>query len=329
MKKEVKCRSIKDKKIMKKMQKLQKKKNGIVKSLYRYWDLYLILLIPIIYFIVFKYKPMSGLIIAFKNYKFKLGYFNSPWAKSFGFEHFIRFFQNAYFKEIMWNTVSLSVLQLILSFPIPIILAITMNELRSKHFKKTLQMVTYAPHFISTVIMVAIMDSILNPNTGVINQIMTSLGGESIYFFGKPEYFKPMYIISGIWQNAGYNSIIYLATLANIDPQLIEAAKIDGANRLRVIYHITFPAIIPTAVILLIMNFGKVMNVGFEKAYLMQNSMNVRTSEVISTYVYKSGIESLQYSYSTAVGLFNSLINIVLLLIVNKIAKKLTETSLW
>lgn len=272
---------------------------------------------------------MLSLIIAFKNYKFKLGYFASPWAKNYGFEHFLRFFRNAYFKEILWNTVSLSVLQLVFSFPIPIILALIMNEISNKIFKKTLQVVTYAPHFISTVILVAIVEAMVNPNTGIINQMITALGGESIYFFGKPEWFKPMYIISGIWQNAGYSSIIYLATLSNIDPQQIEAAKIDGANRLKIIWHITIPSLIPTAVVLLIMNFGKVMNVGFEKVYLMQNSMNIRTSEVISTYVYTQGMTYLQYSYSTAVGLFNALINIVLLLIVNKISKKVTETSLW
>jgi len=195
--------------------------------------------------------------------------------------------------------------------------------------KKLMQLVTNAPHFISTVILVAIMQSMLNPSTGVINKLIEFAGGKPIYFLGRPEWFKPLYVLSGIWQNSGYNSIIYLAALTNVDPQLIEAAKIDGANRLRILQHITLPAIVPTAVVLLIMNFGKVMNVGFEKAYLMQNSMNERASEVISTYVYKCGIENMQYSYSTAVGLFNAVINIILLFSVNKIAKKLTETSLW
>jgi putative aldouronate transport system permease protein len=299
------------------------------RSMKRYWDLYLLLLIPIVYFLVFKYKPMTALIIAFKNYKFKAGYWGSPWAGDFGFQHFIRFFKNAYFGEILWNTISVSLFQLIVGFPMPIILAIIMNEIRNMKFKKVLQTVTYAPHFISVVILVAIMQAMLSPSTGVINQMITNLGGESVYFFGEPGWFKPLYVISGIWQNTGYNSIVYLAALAGIDPGLIEAARIDGANRLKIIRHITIPAILPTAVILLIMNAGRVMNVGFEKAYLMQNDMNVRTAEVISTYVYKSGITNLQYSYSTAVGLFNSAINIILLLIVNKVSKKLTETSLW
>ena len=289
----------------------------------------MLLVLPLAYFFIFKYKPMAGLLIAFKEYKFKLGYFKSPWASAYGFKHFLRFFQNAYFREIMWNTVSVSILQLALSFPVPIILALIMNELKSVIVKKIMQLVTYAPHFISTVILVAIMQSMLNPSTGVINKIIEFAGGKPVYFFGRPEWFKPLYVLSGIWQNSGYNSIIYLAALTNVDPQLIEAAKIDGANRLRILQHITLPAIVPTAVVLLIMNFGKVMNVGFEKAYLMQNSMNERTSEVISTYVYKCGIENMQYSYSTAVGLFNAVINIILLLSVNKIAKKLTETSLW
>jgi len=281
------------------------------------------------YFIIFKYRPIAELIIAFKNYKFNLGAFHSPWASSYGFGHFIRFFQNAYFKEIIWNTFSLSATQLIISFPIPIFLALIMNEIRNKHFKKTLQMVTYAPHFISTVILVAIMQAMLSPTTGVLNQIITELGGKSTYFFGIPTWFKPMYILSGIWQNAGYSSIVYLATLSNIDPQHIEAAKIDGANRLKIIWYVTVPAIIPTAVVLLIMDVGKIMNVGFEKVFLMQNDMNVRTSEVISTYVYRSGIEGAQFSYAAAVGLFNAIINVILLIAVNKLSKKVTETSLW
>ncbi|MDL2232196.1 ABC transporter permease subunit [Ruminococcaceae bacterium OttesenSCG-928-L11] len=312
----------------KKLEK-ENKVHAIKKSIKNNWDLYLLLLLPVTYFLVFKYRPMAGLIIAFKNYKFNLGYWRSPWASAFGFGNFIRFFQNAYFSEIMWNTLSLSLLQLICSFPVPILLAVIMNELRSKSLKKGLQLITYAPHFISTVILVAIMEAMMNPNTGVFNALITACGGEAVYFFGKPEYFRPMYILSGIWQNSGYSSIIYLAALSNIDPQLIESARIDGANRLQIIRSITLPALIPTAVILLIMNSGKVMSVGFEKVYLMQNTMNVRASEVISTYVYKSGIESAQFSYSTAVGLFNSVINIVLLLIVNQVSKKLTETSLW
>ncbi len=303
--------------------------NTARRSLRRYWELYLLLIPVLAFFIIFKYRPIAELIMAFKNYKFNLGAWNSPWASSFGFGHFIRFFQNAYFKEIIWNTFSLSALQLIIGFPIPIILALIMNELTNKYFKKTLQMVTYAPHFISTVILVAIMQAMLAPGTGVINQLLTAAGRESVYFFGIPAWFKPLYIISGIWQNAGYNSIVYLATLSNIDPQNIEAAKIDGANRFHIIRYVTIPAIIPTAVILLIMDAGKVMNVGFEKVYLMQNDMNVRTAEVISTYVYRSGIEGAQFSYAAAVGLFNSVVNVALLLLVNKISKKVTETSLW
>ena len=293
------------------------------------WELYLLLLLPLIFFVVFKYKPMQGLIIAFKDYKFKLGYWGSPWTDNFGFKHFIRFFENAYFKEIIWNTLSVSMLQLIVSSPMPIMLAIIMNEIRNQKFKKTLQTVTYAPHFISTVICVAVFQALCSPSTGAINHIITALGGEPIYFFGEPGWFRPLYVILDVWKHTGYNSIIYLAVLSNVDPQLEESAKIDGANRLQIIRHITFPAMIPTAVTLLIMNVGNVMSVGYEKAFLMQNDMNIRTSEIISTYVYRTGIENLQYGYSTAVGLFNALINIILLLIVNAVAKKLTETSLW
>ncbi len=298
-------------------------------SLRKYWDLYLLLIPVLMFFIIFKYRPISDLIMAFKNYKFNLGAWGSPWASSYGFGHFIRFFQNAFFKEIIWNTFSLSALQLIIGFPVPIILALIMNELRNKYFKKTLQLVTYAPHFISTVILVAIMKAILSPSTGVINQIITAAGGEATYFFGIPGWFKPLYIFSGIWQNAGYSSIVYLASLSNIDPQHIEAAKIDGANRFHIMKYVTIPTIIPTAVVLLIMDVGKVMNVGFEKVFLMQNDMNVRTAEVISTYVYRSGIAGSQFSYAAAVGLFNSLINVALLIAVNKLSRKVTETSLW
>ena len=305
------------------------RRGTIAKSFRRYWDMYLLLILPIIYFCIFKYRPMGALIIAFKNFKIKQGYFGSPWAADHGFQHFIRFFKNAYFIQILKNTVSLSVLQLLFSFPVPIILALVMNEIRKTRFKKTLQMVTYVPHFISTVVLVAIVDSLVAPRTGIINQLIMGMGGNSIYFASKPEWFKPLYIISGIWQNAGYSSIIYLATLTNIDPQLIEAAKIDGANRIKIIGHIMIPGILPTAITLLIMDFGKIMNIGFEKAYLMHNSMNAQTSEVIATYIYKQGMEQLQYSYSTAVGLFNALINIVLLLAVNKIATTVSDTSLW
>lgn len=305
------------------------KGNRLVKAIKKDWELYLLLLLPLLYFLIFKYKPMQGLIIAFKDYKFKLGYWGSPWAKNNGFKHFIRFFENAYFKEILWNTLSVSGLQLIIASPMPIMLAIIMNEIRNNKFKKTLQTVTYAPHFISTVISVAVFQAMCSPTTGSLNHIIKMFGGEPIYFFGEPNWFRPLYVILDVWKHTGYNSIIYLAVLANIDQQLVEASRVDGANRLQIIKHITLPAMIPTAVTLLIMNVGNVMSIGYEKAFLMQNDMNIRTSEIISTYVYRTGIENLQYSYSTAVGLFNAVINIILLLVVNQISKKLTETSLW
>ncbi|MBP5151688.1 MAG: sugar ABC transporter permease [Lachnospiraceae bacterium] len=323
----------------KKKRDVQEARLSFRRSFKRYWDLYLLLLLPIIYFCVFKYRPMAALIIAFKDFNIKMGYFGSPWAKIFDFEtatskvnifaHFIRFFQSAFFWQTLWNTVSLSIMQLLFSFPIPILLALIMNEIKKVRLKKTLQMVTYVPHFISTVVLIAIVQAMVAPQTGIVNRIVMALGGQSTYYLSKPEWFKPLYIISGIWQNAGYSSIIYLATLTNIDPQLIEAAKIDGANRLKIIWHIMIPGILPTAITLLIINFGKVMNVGFEKVYLMQNSMNSKTSEVISTYIYKQFMDHNAFSYSTAVGLFNALINIILLVAVNKISKKVSDTSLW
>ncbi len=306
----------------------------VKKSFRRNWDMYLLLLLPLAFFIIFKYKPMTSLIIAFKRYNMKLGYFASPWAKDFGFQYFLKFFKSTFFTETVWNTVSLSVLQLVISFPIPIILAIITNEVRSKHLKKTMQLVTYTPHFISTVILIAMITTMFrygdDYNTGIINQIIKAFGGERVYFLQTPKFFKHLYIGSGIWQNAGYNAIIYIAALANIDTQQIEAARIDGASRWQIIWHITIPGILPTAIILLIMSCGKIMNVGFEKVFLLKESLAApRGVDVIQTYVYSMGIKENQYSYATAIGLFESVINVILLLTVNKISKKVTETSLW
>ena len=296
------------------------------RSLIKYWDLYLLILPVLVWLAIFKYGPMYGTIIAFENYSPSRGVFGSKWV---GFKHFERFFNAYNFKGILLNTVKLSLFQLVCAFPMPILLALVLNELNNKRYKKLVQTVTYSPFFLSTVVMVGLIDAFLYPNTGLLNVLVTKLGGQSINYMAKDEYFRPIFIISHIWKGTGWASIIYMSALTSIDPQLYEAARIDGANRLQALVHVTIPAIIPTAIIMLIRDCGSIMDVGFEKVYLMQNDLNMGASEVISTYVYKVGMVNSQYSYSTAVNLFNSMINLAMLLLVNKISRTVSETSLW
>ena len=296
------------------------------KRIMRHWQLYIILLIPIVLVAIFSYGPMYGLQIAFKDYIPSYGIQGSEWV---GFKHFINFINSHQFSRLIGNTITISLYSLIAGFPIPIILALALNECTSTKFKKAVQMITYAPHFISTVVMVGIILLILSPNSGIINQFIQLFGGKPIDFMAKPEWFKSIYVWSGVWQGMGYSSIIYIAALAGIDPTLHEAAIVDGASRWQRIWHVNIPGILPTVTILLIMNFGSIMSVGYEKILLMQNSLNMAKSDVISTFVYRMGLESAQYSFSAAVGLFNSVINFILLAIVNMVAKKLGETSLW
>lgn len=293
-------------------------------------DLYLLLLPTILYFIVFRYIPILGIQIAFKDYVPVLGIGGSNWAEPV-FKHFIRFFNGYYSKRLIVNTLLLSFGQLLLGFPIPILLALLLNEIRNQKFKKFAQTLTYAPHFVSVVVVVGLMNSLLNVNHGLVNTLLVSLGmvEEPIEFLTSTTWFKPLYIISGIWQEAGWGAVVYMAALAGVDQQLYEAAKVDGAGRLKRIIHITLPCIAPTMITMLILNCGKVMNIGYEKVYLMQNALNIASSDVISTYVYTVGILNSQYSFSTAVNLFNSVINTILILMVNKISRKVSETSLW
>lgn len=299
---------------------------NVSKSIRRNWDLYLLILPVIAYFIIFQYWPIYGAQIAFKDFVATKGIWGSPWV---GFKHFERFFNSYYFWRLIKNTIGINIYQLAVGFPIPIILALMMNEVRNTAFKKTVQTVTYAPHFISTVVLVGMMTAFLSPNSGLVNQIIKAFGGEPIYFMADPAWFKTLYVLSSIWQNMGWNSIIYMAALAGIDPQLHEAAIVDGATRLQRIWHINIPGIMPTIIILLIMECGRMMNIGFDKAFLMQNQLNMDASDVISTYIYRTGLVGAQYSFSTAVGLFNSAINFALLLLVNNISKHVSETSLW
>lgn len=302
-------------------------KNSMLHECKKHWQLYIMLLLPVVYIIIFSYLPMGGIVIAFKDFSFRKGIFGSPWA---GLKYFKQFWENpVFFDTVLKNTIVLSVYSLVAGFFIPIILALALNEVDKEFFKKTVQMVTYAPYFISTTVLVGMLLQILNPNIGLINRIIVALGGKRIDFMSIPSYFPHIYVWSGVWQGAGYNAIIYLATLAGVDQEIVEASIIDGANRLQRVRNIDLPTIAPTIVILLILSIGNIMNVGFEKIYLMQNPVNTEVSEVISTLVYKQGLQMAQMSYASAIGLFNSIINFALLIISNFIANRVTGSGLW
>jgi putative aldouronate transport system permease protein len=290
-----------------------------------HWELYLLILPALAYFIIFHYIPMYGVQIAFRDYLPGLGFLESPWV---GLEHFKRFFNTYLFKVVIKNTLAISVSGLILGVPCPVILALMLNILKNRRFKNVVQTVSYAPHFISNVAMGG-MILVLLSNMGLANTLLRSLGLAPVQFMAKPELFTPIYVLSGIWKSTGYGSIIYLAALSSVDMELYEAARIDGASRLRMVWHIDLPVIIPTMVILLIMNAGRIMSVGYELVLLLQNTMNMSSSEIISTYTYRMGLLNHDFSYSTAIGLFNNIINIILLCSVNWIAGRLNETSLW
>ncbi|MCQ6561137.1 ABC transporter permease [Paenibacillus mendelii] len=290
------------------------------------WDLYLLIVPVIAYYIIFHYIPMYGVQIAFKDFIASQGITGSPWV---GLKHFERFFDSYYFWRLIKNTLGIGLYELAVGFPIPILLALMINEVRSERFKKTVQTVTYAPHFLSVVVLVGMLMMFLSPQHGIVNLIIRLFGGDPVSFMTEPGWFKTLYVFSGVWQQMGWSSIIYLAALTGIDPQLHEAAKVDGASRLHRIWHINIPGITPTIVILLILNIGSILGVGFEKVFLMQNNLNMESSDVISTYVYRSGIVGAQYSFSAAVGLFNAIINFGMLVIVNFIARKVGQTSLW
>ncbi|HBU82707.1 sugar ABC transporter permease [Chryseobacterium mucoviscidosis] len=281
---------------------------------------------PVAYFIIFKYVPMANAVLAFKDYNVIKGVWGSPWV---GTKYFELLFQNPAFATLIKNTLYISFYQLIVGFPVPILLALALNEVKSATFKKTVQMVTYAPYFISTVVMVSIIMLFLSPRLGIVNTILGALGLEAVNFLGEPGLFRSLYVFSDVWQSMGYSAVIYLAALAGIDPSLYEAAKVDGASRFQKILNVDLPGILPAAVIILILSVGNIMAVGFEKIYLLQNPLNLSASEIISTYVYKMGLLNANYSFATAVGLFNSLINLILLLTVNAAAKRLSNTSLW
>ena len=292
----------------------------------RDWQLMVLCILPVIYYIVFHYIPMYGVQIAFKNFTAAEGIWGSQWI---GFDHFKRFFNSYQFWPLLKNTLILSGSQILIGFPIPIILAIMFNQMKNVRFRKFVQTATYCPHFISIVVLIGMLNIFLSPNSGIINNFLGLFGVDPVHYIGSAEWFRPIFIISGIWQHAGWSAIIYIAALAGISPDLYEAAQVDGANKWRVIKHIDLPGLVPTAVMMLILEVGKVMNIGFQKAFLLQNGTNILTSEIIPTYIYKVGFIDTQYSYSAAISLFNNIVNIILLLAVNKMAQKTSENSLW
>lgn len=294
-------------------------------EIFKNYQLYLMLLPGIIYVFIFHYIPIYGVQIAFRDFEAVKGFWGSDWV---GMANINRFIRSPDFANLIWNTISISLYQLIVGFPLPIILALIINHCPSNRFRKLVQNVTYAPHFISVVVLVGMLLVMLSPR-GVFSTMVSWAGMKPELYMGKSEYFRHIFVWSGIWQSLGWNSIIYIAALSGVSPELHEAAIVDGANKLERIWHIDIPSIMPTAVILLVLAVGGIMSVGFEKAFLMQNSMNITRSEIISTYIYKKGLLDVDYSFSTAVGLFNNLINFILLVTVNKVAKKMTDSSLW
>ena len=299
-----------------------------VRRITRNWGLYLLLLPSLVLLVMFAYKPMYGIIIAFKDYKNSLGIMGSPWSDPL-FKNFMRFFNSFQCEATIRNTLWLSLYSMLAGFPIPIMLALMINQITAKRFRKGFQTILYLPHFISTVVMVGLLLIWLSPSTGLIGTIYRMFGREAPNLMGMASAFPSLYVWSDVWQHAGWDSIIFLAALSSIDPTLYEAATVDGASRWQKLCYIDLPLILPTACIMLILRAGNLMNVGFEKVFLMQNDLNMQTSEVIATYVYKMGLKNNQYAVSTAVNLFNNVINFVLLVLVNGVTRKLGDTSLW
>lgn len=296
------------------------------KDLKKHKWLYVMLIIPVIFVVIWNYWPMYGVIIAFKDYSPAFGILGSPWV---GLKHFERFFASYFFLEIIVNTLRLSLYSLLVSVSLPIILALLFNELNRKWFKSTAQTISYIPNFISVVVVIGMVQFFFSSQDGMINMLLNTFGFPSIDFLGSPKWFPHIYVWSGVWQGVGWGTLIYTAAMSGISPDQYEAAYLDGASRLQCIRHITIPSIMPTIVISTILATGSILSVGFEKTFLLQNAANLASSEVLSTYTYKMGIINGEYSFSAAVGLFNNVINFIVLFIVNKLAQKTNESSLW
>lgn len=300
-----------------------------VRRINKNWQFYLMLLIPLAWYFIFCYMPMYGVTLAFKKFSVMKGILGSPWVDPW-YRWFEKYYTSPYFTRTITNTFTLSFFSLLFGFPLPILLALLLNEVSNKRYQKLVQNVTYVPHFLSTVVLVGLLTSFTNRDYGIVNKIVIAMGGTPNNWMQVPQLFRGLYVGSGVWQNMGWDSIIYIAALAGVDPQLHESAYIDGANRYQCMWHINLPCIMPTVVIMLILNSGHILSVGFEKVFLMQNDVNISVSDVISTYVYRiSLLDSNQYELSTAIGLFNSLVNCAMLVVVNQIARKVSDVKLW
>lgn len=306
---------------------VQKKGFHPEKAFRKDWQLWVMILPAILYILIFCYGPMYGLQLAFRDYDFSKGITGGNWA---GIKYFMQYFQSPMFGPTIRNTFIIAFFSLICGFPVPIILAIAINSIKRPKWKRSVQTAVYLPYFISTVVLVAILQILLSPSTGLLSHALKAVGliGGKANLLGDPSAFVPVYVISGIWQSAGWNSIIFIAALAAVDGQLYDAAKVDGANRWQQVWHVELPAILPTIIILLIMNMGGILSVGFEKTFLMQNALNKSVSEVISTYVYNVGLKSSQFSFGSAVGLFNTVVNFIFLVLANQISKRAADISL-
>ena len=298
----------------------------------RWWQLYVLILLPFVYIIVFKYIPMAGLQMAFRRFDFQGGIWGSQWV---GLDNFQRFLTNYQFKRVFINTLILAMYSVLAGFPIPVIFALALNSVTNRYFKKTTQTITYLPHFISTVVLVGIFKQMLHPGIGIYGKLSMALDQRPIDLFASVDAFSHIYVWTGVWQQFGWGSVIYMANLTSVSPELHEAAQIDGATRFQRVMHVDLPALLPTIIITLILRTGSIMSIGFEKVYLMQTDLNLRASEVISTYVYKLSLGAStqgsrpDYSYATAVDLFNAIINLTLITLVNSLSKRVTENSLW
>lgn len=311
---------------------MNRKSNSLVRAGRRVRNntgLLLLLLPTFIYFVIFAYVPMYGILIAFKDYRPALGILDSPFTDNYGLKHFIAFFSSYNVWTIVGNTLRISLYTLLVATPAAIIFALLLNYITHKRFKKVVQTMTYAPHFISTVVLVGMLYLMLAPTTGLVNRLLVSAGGSNVQFLSRAEWFPHIYVWSHIWQHMGWDSILYIAALTAIDPELHEAAIVDGASKVQRIRYIDLPGIFPTIVIMLILNAGSIMNVGFEKVFLMQNNFNLASSEILATYIYKVGLINNQFSLSTAVGLVNSVVNFMMLVLVNAISRRLSNSSLW
>ncbi len=301
-------------------------KKTLRKQIWKNRSVYLMILPIFVWFLIFSYWPLSWLRMAFYNFKLRKGFAGSEFI---GLDNFINFFVKNDALKLIWNTLAINIWALVILFPAPIILALLFSELRLKRFKKAVQTISYLPHFMSTVMLVSFINILLSPSLGLVGNIFSSLGLEPIYFLGEPKYFRAIQVISGLWQTVGWNSIVYVAALSSIDPQLYEAARIDGASRIQQITRVTLPCLIPTIITMLLMQLGAILGSNFEKILLMQNDYNLQVSEVVQTFVYKRALLQGDYGLATAAGLFNSIVSLVLVIVANRVTKKLTETSLW